>query len=48
MFLFGAYRALDDSATSPSDREPARRRTSASVALAAVGIIAFAIAVSRA
>jgi hypothetical protein len=48
MFLFGAYRALDDSATSPSDREPARRRTYASVALAAVGFIAFAIAVSRA
>ncbi len=48
MFLFGAYRALEDSAVAPSDREPARRRTYASVALAMVGLIAFAIAISRA
>jgi hypothetical protein len=48
MFVFGAYRALEDSSMSPSDREPARRRTYASLAVAVVGLIAFAIAVSRA
>lgn len=48
MFVFGAYRALDDSSAAPSDREPARRRLYASLAVAVVGVIAFAIAVSRA
>jgi len=48
MFLFGAYRALEEPSAAPSDREPARRRMYASLAVAAAGLIAFAIAVSRA